>query len=387
MAALTHVPVTLSPDQSPTKTAMRDIIAAFFPKEWPFVDPETLTLSYSTTFANPHCKVERAVPITGTAIEPLKLLIKFHNDSMADMEVFKHLVPTKQEEALISLEFGRSGLGAKVYGFFKTEDGTLGRIDEFIDGRGLKPEDVEDSGIQADIARGLARFHTLDFDLDGKEVTGRGFSEALVQGLRRYQGMKKLEEFGRHAGVDIDRLIDYDFATAVEEVVEKLESLNAKKAWCIHDVQYGNIIVRNHPQPGKSKTVLVDFEFAMRNFRAFDIGGHFMQKIFDWYGQDSKIVNCREYLEEERRYFCDEYAREWNIRTGDSDTGDEVFVEAEYGVLLAVAFDVHNMLCAMEEEGGDDPLSLLGLNELYGAFVKQFNKLDGARRSLSGASR
>ena len=74
--------------------------------------------------------------------------MKFHKQTGADMEVFKHLVPSKQRwEALFCYEYGRSGLGAKVYGFFKTQDGTLGRVDEFLDARNMEPEDVENAVI------------------------------------------------------------------------------------------------------------------------------------------------------------------------------------------------------------------------------------------------
>lgn len=293
------------------------------------------------------------------------------------MEVFKQWILSKQEEAALTFEYGQTGLGAKVYGFFKTEDGTLGRIDEFIDARTLEPEDVEDAETRRDIARGMARFHTLEGSYlvgkEGPEV--KGFYEALRQGLNRHQGSEHLKEIGRRAGVDIDHLIDYDFATAVNKVVRHLESINAKKGRCIHDVQYGNILVRKRPKPDESKTVLIDFEFATQNYRGFDIGEHFMQKMFKWYDEGSKVVDCREYSEEERRDFCEEYARVWNERTGDLDTGEDVLAEAEFGVLLAVVFDVHNMLCAMGEGSGGDLLSLVGLKGLFGEFVRQFGKL------------
>jgi hypothetical protein len=34
------------------------------------------------------------------------------------------------------------------------------------------------------------------------------------------------------------------------------------------------------------------------------------------------------------------------------------------GYLLAITFDIHNMLCFMGEQGDKDPLNLLGLNKL-----------------------
>ena len=136
-----------------------------------------------------------------------------------------------------------------------------------------------------------------------------------------------------------------------------------------------NVMVKNNPKEGESKVTLIDFEFVMQNYRAFDIGGHFMQKMFKWFDEESRIAKCRKYTEEEKRHFCDEYARQWNKITGDSDTGDQVFLESEYGYMLAITFDIHNMLCFMDEQGDKDPLNLLGLNKLFDEFVDQYSKL------------
>lgn len=373
MATLTPVPLALPDNKVPTNNMLRDIVATFLTEEWPSVDPETLTTSYHTSFANDHCTVERPKPTTGTPTEPLKLFLKFHKETAADVDIFKHLMPSKQEEALFCHEYGRSGLGAKVYGFFATQDGTLGRVEEILDARNMEPEDVEDALIRADVARGLAMFHVTETALAKKAVGP--FYESIINGLKKYHKMDRLKALGREGGVSVDRLIDYDFTGRLNKVVDMLESERGKVGWCIHDVQFMNVLVKNDPKDGESKIVLIDFEFVMRNYRAFDIGGHFMQKMFKWFDDQSKIADCRKYTEEEKRHFCDEYARQWNKLTGDSDTGDQVFAESEYGYMLAIAFDIHNMLCFMSEEEDKDPLNLAGLNKLFDEFVGQYAKL------------
>ncbi|CAL5875072.1 uncharacterized protein PFLUO_LOCUS9376 [Penicillium psychrofluorescens] len=374
MVTLTPIPVTLPKDKVPTKKNVRDIIGTFLPEEWPAVDPETLTMSYHESFVSAHCRVERPNTSTDRQMEPLKVFIKFHTDNGSGgvLEIFNHLAPSKQEEALLCYEFGRSGLGANVYGFFKTQDGTLGRIDEFLDARNMEPEDVEKSVIRADVARGLATFHLLKPALEKKSVGL--YYEAVIAGLEKYYMMDKLKAFGKEAGVSVDRLVDYDFGTRVRKVVDKLESIGGKAGWCIHDVQFGNVMVKNNPRDGESSVALIDFEIVMRNYRAFDIGGHFMQKMFKWFDEENKIARCRKYTEEEKRHFSEVYASQWNTLTGDSDTGDQVFLESEYGYMLAISFDVHNMLCFMSE-GDKDPLNLLGLNKLFDEFVGQYARL------------
>ncbi|OAQ64708.1 choline/ethanolamine kinase [Pochonia chlamydosporia 170] len=373
MSALTRVPVTLPQDGVPTEPMVRDIIGTFLTREWPLVNPETLIMSYNASFANAHCSVERPPPTSGAASEPLKVFIKFHKTTLADIDIFKHMVPNKEAEALLCHEYGQSGLGAKVFGFFETLDGTLGRIDEFLDARNMEPQDVEDEAIRADVATALATFHAMEAPLEKKPVDL--YYDAISNGLKKYHGSNNLKALGMEGGINIDKLIDYDFASRLGIIVNKMQSLGSKAGWCIHDVQFMNVLVKNSFKEDESRVVLIDFEFVMRNYRAFDIGGHFMQKLFKWFDEENKIANCRKYTEQEKRHFCGEYARQWNSLTGDNDSEEKVFLESEYGYMVAITFDIHNMLCYMNDVEGKDPLDLLGLNKLFDEFVTQYEKL------------
>ena len=373
MASLKHIPVKLPADKVPTKRMARDIIGTFLPLEWYSVDPESLQMSYRADFTNPHCTVERSMPDSGIAVEPLKVFIKFLDESGTKIEAFKHLTPRKDQEAMLCHEYSLSGLGAKVHGFFQTEDGMMGRIDEFLDARNLEPKDVEDATIRADVAKSMANFHTLDASLPSKSVAV--YYDAVVTGLQKYQKMEKLKALGREGGVVIDSLVNYDYASRVKSVTDAMADIGAKAGWCLHDVQFMNTMVKNHPQPGESRVTLIDFEFVMRNYRGFDIGGHFMQKMFKWFDEESKTASCREYTEDEKRDFCDHYAKEWNRVTGDSDTTEQVLLESEYGYMLAITFDIHNMLWFMSETEDKDPLNLEGLNKLFDEFAGQYRKL------------
>ncbi|OAA65403.1 Protein kinase-like domain protein [Niveomyces insectorum RCEF 264] len=264
-------------------------------------------MSHNSSFSNAYCVAERRTPAADEGTEPMKVFIKLFTAAAADMEVFKDLVPNKLEEALLCAEFGRSGQGAKVYGLCKTLDGTLVRIDEFLDARNMEPEDAEDPSVRADVARALATFHTMNAPLDKKAV--ERFYEALLGGLEKYHGMDTLEVLGKDSGANIDNLVDYDFAMRLLKVVERLKLLGGKSGW--------------------------------------------------------------KYEEDEKRHFCDVYARQWNALTGDADAGDLVFLESKYGCMLAIAFNIHNMLCAMCEDGDKDPLDLLRLNKLFEEFAGQ----------------
>ncbi|KAJ6134602.1 choline/ethanolamine kinase [Penicillium sp. IBT 18751x] len=373
MATCKSVPVVIPKDGSLTNDMIKDILGTFFTKEWPSIDPDTLKITHKTGYANTNCIVERLSSRNETQTEPLKVFLKINGDLDGEIAVFKHLVPNKHEEARLCYDYGHSGHGAKLYGFFQTRDGAFGRIDEFLDARNLEPEDVEDADIRADIAREYAIFHAMATQREKKPI--QLYYDAITGGLAKYHKMDKLKKLAQEGGVPLDELVDYDFVSKIKRVTERLDSIGAKKGWCIHDVQFMNVMVKNNFHQGESKVVLIDFEFVFQNYRAIDIGGHFMQKMFKWFDKDSQIANCRPYTEEEKRHFCEEYAKQWNETTGDSDTGEQIFVESELGFMLAITFDIHNMLCFMDQDNDKDPLSLLGLNKLFEEFVSQYNKL------------
>lgn len=360
----TRIPLILTTTPSPPH--LLRIINTLLPS-W-HTDPSTLHITHHTNFTNANAHVQRPSP------SPTKLFIKFHNTSHPlSFAIWKPLEPTNVSEANICHAYAATGHGAQTYGIFQTQDGITGRIDQFLDARTLEPNDVEDPTIRASVASTLAVFHNMHHTAPLKPVSA--FYDALIPALKKYHGLAKLKSLGIEAGVNVDALIDYDFASKVTNVVAKLSSLNAKSALCLHDVQFMNVLVKNNPSANEHKTILIDFEFALRNYRAFDIGGHFMQKLFKWFDEESKIANCRPYSESEKKDFCEAYNKKWNETTGDSDTAEQVYLEAQYGYMLAIAFDVHNMLAWMYDMDDKDPLNALGLNKLLDEFVAQYAKM------------
>lgn len=232
---------------------------------------------------------------------------------------------------------------------------------------------MEDAHIRADVAREHAVFHTMSTQREKKPA--QLYYDAVTRELARYHKMEKLKRLAKEGGVNMYDLVDYDFVSRLRRVTNRLESIGGKKGWCIHDVQFMNTMVKNSPKEGEIKIVLIDFEFVFQNYRGFDIGGHFLQKMFQWFDEENKIATCRPYTEEEKRHFCEEYAKHWDEETGDSDTGKQVFMESELGFMLAITFEIHNMLCFMDQDDDKDPLNILGLNKLFEEFVNQYKKL------------
>lgn len=288
--------------------------------------------------------------------------------------MFKHLMPTKHAEAVVCHEYAQTGHGARMYGFFQIADGTFGRVDEFLDARQMVSSDVEDSAVRSDFAKELATFHTMKVPLEFQPV--KLFYNALCHGLETVQRSSTLRSIEQKGLVDLGPLLDYDFAPKVMQIADKLASMGAKIGLCIHDVAFMNALVKNtSSNPDQSRVSLIDFEFAFQNYRAFDIGAHFMQKTFTWSSREHHKASWRQYKDDEKRHFCEVYAQQWNKLTGDSDTAEQIFLESQYGYMLSIAWDVFNMLWFLAEQGEKGDLNVGSLKKLSAEFEAQYAKL------------
>ncbi|KAJ3477162.1 hypothetical protein NLG97_g8911 [Lecanicillium saksenae] len=160
MATCIQIPITLPSDGTLSNDALHTIIATFLPQEWSSVDPSSLTVTHHTGYANTNCVVER--PATSPSLDaPRKVFVKINGELDGEIAVFKHLVPDKHQEAQLCHDYGQTGRGPHMYGFFQTQDGAYGRVDEFLEARNLTAQDVEDAGVREDVARAQAAFHAM----------------------------------------------------------------------------------------------------------------------------------------------------------------------------------------------------------------------------------
>lgn len=371
MATCVLIPLTIPADGTLTNDALHRIITTFLPS-WSSFPASSLVVTHHTGYANTNCVVSLPSPSTSST-NPTKVFVKINGELDGEIAVFKHLVPDKVQEAQLCHEYGQTGRGPRMYGFFQTQDGAYGRVDEFLEARTLTAADVEDTEIRGEVARAQAAFHAMSTERKRKPV--EEYYTALTRELARYRGSEALKKLGDAAGVNIDDIVDYDFASRIGKITKKLDSIGAKKGWCIHDVQYMNTMLRTAPTPSQHRAVLIDYEFVFVNYRGVDVGGHFLHKLFQWFDEHCKLTHARPYSSAEKAHYCAEYAAQWREDTGEEESGEKVAEEAEFGYMLAIAFEVHNMYNFMAEEGKEDEKELAALRVLFGEFVGQYAKL------------
>lgn len=172
-------------------------------------------------------------------------------------------------ETLVSLAASDIGIGPKVY--FTSENY---RIEQFIESRNSTFEDYANTDIVRNLARNLARFHSMidrpEFmPFRSKKVDLFAHARSNFTTYKNYWSKSckvARDKFG-YTGDEDDIL---DELNLMEKISTKLTLKDALVNW---DLNTMNILIRNEvTRPDQLRTVIIDYEFAHCNVRCFDVG-------------------------------------------------------------------------------------------------------------------
>src|SRR5699024_10152436 len=115
--------------------------------------------------------------------------------------------------------------------------------------------------------------------------------------------------------------------------------------FCHNDLQEGNILLPSDEKISTLKStklhhfenhiVFIDFEFCAYNYRGFDLGNHFCERMFDYSNPEWPHFYVYEGQypgEEDKRYFVREYLKQAKEFKFDEtiDTEDHLIREADF---------------------------------------------------------
>lgn len=201
-----------------------------------------------------------------------KMVIRFYGGNSSSPwkkeELFNHGFG-RHLETVVACAASATRIGPKVY----TASETF-RIEEYIESRNLSWDDYNDDAMMSEFARNLARFHSL--------IQRDEFAPYRV---------KKNDLFAHAEGLLVrfkdmwPRVVDrareqYHYTGNVNDLSDQLETMKRistkiqlKDTLINWDLNRMNILIRNETQhEDQLKTVLIDYEFAHFDMRAFDIG-------------------------------------------------------------------------------------------------------------------
>ncbi|XP_076849333.1 choline/ethanolamine kinase [Brachyhypopomus gauderio] len=163
-------------------------------------------------------------------------------------------------------------LGPRLYGVFPE-----GRLEQYLPSKRLERDQLQHTGLSAEIARKMARFHrmVMPFNKEPRWLFGT---------IDRYMEQIMSIKFVREAHIKkFKKLMKYDLPAELASLRALLSATSSPVVFCHNDVQEGNILMLDGRDRNSSdKLMLIDFEYSSYNYRGFDLGNHFCEWVYDY---------------------------------------------------------------------------------------------------------
>ena len=238
------------------------------------------------------------------------------------------------EEALICQANNLAGLGPKLYGVFEG-----GRVEEFVPSHQLREVDLVNNELVLQIARKLARYHSLRVPMRKKQRDILKVAETYYQ---RYS-IDNFVKFAKLLDCDPSFMTDFDWKSEIAWLRESEPRIGGRLVTLHGDVNKNNILVRDEVDSFNERIMIIDYENSAIEYRGRDIGMFFAAKTIEV--DDTHFRHCCEYPDDEwRRNFITEYLRQTKeLDTIDFDDQgldsiDHVMMESDFYMFYWIVF-------------------------------------------------
>lgn len=326
-------------DNMSPETAL-DLITRVFLQEWTTTSPKDVSVKKITGgFSNTTWLVSR----NQGSKEPSQVIIRQSRGLVR--EVIQGFSPTNEvQETLIYNEVSKYGCGPKLFAVFDDF-----KVIEFIDSETLTPQLASDPIIMKEVAKSMARYHSMDLPIDRRGFGILKKTEELIEKVPelydfwnqaknsvkdKIRDMKEVEDF-----------LKWDIIKELHTLQEIGVKVNSRVVLIHGDPNFSNRLVRKTAQlPDQLMVLSCDFEFSCYSERAFDIGGHFCNFMFE-FSKPGHLSGHAMPDEDDRKLFLKEYLQETKklkyLRDFDElgrDSLDNIMYEADYGILVYLLF-------------------------------------------------
>eukprot|EP00094_Tigriopus_californicus_P005677 TCALIF_05472-PA protein Name:"Similar to Chka Choline kinase alpha (Mus musculus)" AED:0.12 eAED:0.12 QI:203/0.83/0.71/0.85/0.83/0.57/7/0/433 len=213
--------------------------------------------------------------------EPKEALLRLYGQKYNENDV---QTSSKVLENVIFTLLSEKNLGPKLLGVFRE-----GRLEEFIQARSMTQEEVRDPYLSCLIAKKMSKIHRLNMPIN-KE------NQWLFSTLHKYQDQISsvtLDGVSQRHYHLAEKLLSFNFPSETEWLKKFLSKFHSPIVFCHNDIQGGNILLRRGPKfKEDEKLLLIDFEFADYNFRAFDLANHLCEYMYDYTNEDYPFYYC-----------------------------------------------------------------------------------------------
>lgn len=211
--------------------------------------------------------------------EPEKLLIRIYGEGIES-------ILNREEELIWFAKMSDARAGPQLLATFEN-----GRIEEYIESVTLTPEMMRNPDSSDEIARTLAKFHSLSVsdDSHGSVLWSRleNWKEEAQKSFHLLMKRLQQSQFNHHKMALLERIDafnifherpDCQLDALGSGFFEHLKSLNSPLVPCHNDLQHGNILLSLENED----IVFIDYEYGGMNYAAYDIANHFCEWASDF---------------------------------------------------------------------------------------------------------
>eukprot|EP00794_Sanderia_malayensis_P018232 gene18232-20051_t len=227
--------------------------------------------------------------------EQRKVLIRIYG------EILDH--KAKFYEGVIFTLLAERGIGPHLYGVFSS-----GRIEQYIPSRHLETKELGKPSLSTCIAKKLGQHHAMDLPLT-KQPTW--LWERIEDWLLAVQSDDYLPE-----KTQLTKLMkEINFVEEYSKLKSFLINTKSQVVFCHNDLQERNILLLE--KNGTEDVLLIDYDYSSYNYRGFDIGNHFCERMYDYGNNDAPYFYIYENdypTAEQQRQFAYNYFQSYNLK-------------------------------------------------------------------------
>ena len=186
-----------------------------------------------------------------------KLIIRRYGGNMVkDSSDWAEFINTEVTEVMIFYHLSVTGIGPKLYGVFSG-----GRVEEYIEGHTLTPEEAMDPMVKKEIAINMARFHSSDLPLPRP---GRCSIEFALESYNKFRKQNR-ESFIHNQilienGFDTKYFARIPFDHELHWVRSAIDQVGFRNVFIVMDTNFLNCLIRDKVEDGQLRSCLIDYE-------------------------------------------------------------------------------------------------------------------------------
>ncbi|CAF0943871.1 unnamed protein product [Adineta ricciae] len=364
---------TMSPERA------LNLVTQVFLNEWSLLRMDDVNVTkLSGGYSNTIWLVSRTTCNKNGSSEPHQVIIKVAGGNVMRDSIQRFCSTNDIEEIIITNGASNNGCGPKLYCLSGNS-----MVVEYIETIKMTPLLALESNMVREIAKSLAKFHSMNLPLDKRGFNVLKKTQEFIEKVpisRTKSHWEDIKDFVKdkiHNLQDVDDFLDWNIVDELEWALLLKDKIKSRIVMSHGDSNFMNYLLRKTEIEGELRVVLCDFEYSCYCERAFDIGGHFSNFVFQW-NEDNKLTGHAIPKIDQRREFLIYYLEETkklsyihDFDESGRDSIENVMREADYGVVLYYLFILGLMRYSFDAY--IKPHSTFA--NLYKIMINDYNKL------------